>query len=425
MKKTVMLLASVLTLVFFLGPAYCLDAGNIEIHGFISQGYLLTDSNNYLAETEDGTFEFNEMGINFSTDLTDLLHIGVQLFARDLGTVGNDDVVLDWAYADYRWQDWLGLRAGRIKIDHGLYNETREMDMLRTGVMLPQSVYSELWRDSFSCINGAALYGYVPMSFVGRLAYNLQIGAMTFKEDSGFARTFAHRMNETLDISSMDADYAWFAGLHWHTPVPGLKTKFTAYDVQGMEADGNITVTLMDGSIVNSAVTYELAEKNGYVASLEYTWKNLILAAEYSEDNYQIKRDMEAEIQAQGNLPEGETLPEENPPPREGPPKKTSEGWYVSASYRFTDWFETALSYSEYYPDKDDKDGDTKKDHEHAFMSWLKTTTLSTRFDINDYWVLKLEASYNDGFGGINLADNPEELEPYWSLFAAKMTFSF
>ncbi len=418
MKKTHILLASLLTVAVFLSPAYSLDAGNIEIHGFISQGYLLTDTNNYLADTEDGTFEFNELGINFSTDLTDLLHIGVQLFARDLGTVGNDDVVLDWAYADYRWQDWLGLRAGRIKIDYGLYNETREVDMLRTGVMLPQSVYSELWRDSFSGINGAALYGYVPMSFMGRLAYNLQIGAMTFKEDSGFARTFAHRMNETLNISSMNSDYAWFADVQWNTPVPNLKTKFTAYDVEGMEADGNITVTMMDGSTVNSAVTYELAEKNGYVLSLEYIFKNLILAAEYSEDNYQIKTDMEAQIQAQGNPPEGGT------PPGDGPPKMTSEGWYISASYRFTDWFETALSYSEYYPNADDKDGQRKREGD-KFTSWLKTTTLSTRFDINDYWVLKLEASYNDGFGGINLADNPDGLEPYWSLFAAKMTFSF
>jgi hypothetical protein len=420
MKKIHILLASMLTVAVFLSPAYSIDAGNIEIHGFISQGYLLTDSNNYLAETEDGTFEFNELGINFSTDLTDLLHIGVQLFARDLGTVGNDDVVLDWAYADYRWQDWLGIRAGRIKIDYGLYNETREMDMLRTGVMLPQSVYSELWRDSFSCINGAALYGYIPVSFMGRLAYDLQIGAMTFKKDAGFTRAFAHRMNETLDISSMNSDYAWFADVQWNTPVPNLKTKFTAYDIEGMEADGNITVTMTDGSTVNSAVTYELKEKNGYVASLEYTWKNLILAAEYSEDNYQIEKDMEAQIQAQGNPPEGGV-----PPTGDGPPKMTSEGWYVSASYRFTDWFETALSYSEYYPNADDKDGEARKDHEHAFMSWLKTTTLSTRFDINDYWVLKLEASYNDGFGGINLADNPDELEPYWSLFAAKMTFSF
>ena len=192
-----------------------------------------------------------------------------------------------------------------------------------------------------------------------------------------------------------------------------------------MEADGNITVTLMDGSIVNSAVTYELAEKNGYVASLEYTWKNLILAAEYSEDNYQIKTDIEAQIQAQGTAREISLPAGENIPSGSGPPKMTSEGWYVSASYRFTDWFETALSYSEYYPNADDKDGEARKDHGHAFMSWLKTTTLSTRFDINDYWVLKLEASYNDGFGGINLADNPEELEPYWSLFAAKMTFSF
>ncbi|MDM8517439.1 hypothetical protein QUF76_14670 [Desulfobacterales bacterium HSG16] len=58
-------------------------------------------------------------------------------------------------------------------------------------------------------------------------------------------------------------------------------------------------------------------------------------------------------------------------------------------------------------------------------MFWLKTTTLSTRFDINEFWMLKIEGSYNDGFGGVNLAENDEELSPHWWLFGAKMTFSF
>ncbi len=78
------------------------DIEAITIHGFISQGYIQTNRNNFLAgNTEDGSFEFSEFGINFATDLSDRLHIGLQLFGRDLGNVGNNDITLDWAYADY------------------------------------------------------------------------------------------------------------------------------------------------------------------------------------------------------------------------------------------------------------------------------------------------------------------------------------
>lgn len=411
MKPKVIFLAIFMSAVF-VNTLQAIEAGNIEIHGFISQGYLRTDKNNYLADTEDGTFQFNEMGINFATDLTDTLHIGMQLFARDLGDVGNDDLLLDWAFADYRVRDWLGFRGGRIKIDYGLYNETREMDMLRTSVMLPQSVYPELWRNSFARINGLALYGYVPLGPGGTLGYNGQIGAMEFNADDGFSRSFAKRLDETLDISEMDADYGWFANLQWMTPLSGLKAKASYYEVRGLKADGRISMTTWEGELMESGVTYDVMEKDGYVLSLEYTWENLVLAAEFAEDDYLVMAEFD-------DMPEPDS--EMTLPPK-ARPKKTSQGWYVSGSYRFTDWSELGLSYSEYYPDADHKHGDQKK---HDFRAWLKTTTLSARFDINDYWVLKLETSYNDGFGGITLADNPDELEQYWYLFAAKMTFSF
>jgi len=47
------------------GMAFCHD--DVAIHGFISQGYLKSDHNDFLAETEKGSFQFNEMGLNFST----------------------------------------------------------------------------------------------------------------------------------------------------------------------------------------------------------------------------------------------------------------------------------------------------------------------------------------------------------------------
>jgi hypothetical protein len=430
MRRIIILFAVILGMNIIAGTGWAIDASGIEIHGFISQGYLLTDHNNYMANTEKGTFQFNEMGVNFSTEAADQLHLAMQIFARDLGDVGNNKVVLGYAYGDYRWKNWLGIRAGKIKLDYGLYNETREMDMLRTGVMLPQSVYSEMWRDSFSNINGIGVYGYAPGGMMGKFSYNFQIGAMEFDKDSGFAKSFSPRMNESLQLTSMDADYAWFGTLQWHTPVPGLKLKGTYYNIEGLEANGIISETNKDGTTINSSVKFDVVEKDGYVFSLEYSWKNLTLIAEYSEDSYQIDHTFESTVQSTAAAPvasgsPGGTSPDggnSSPPP---PPKHSSQGWYVSASYRFTDWLESALSYSEYYPDKDNKGGDNKPP-EARFSSWLKTTTFSTRFDINPYWVLKLEGSYNDGFGGINLAEtNANDLRAYWWLFAAKVTFSF
>ena len=65
--------------------------------------------------TEDGTFEFNEFGINFGKELTDKLRVSIQFFSKDLGSYGNNKVVLDYAFGDYRWKDWLGVRAGLLK----------------------------------------------------------------------------------------------------------------------------------------------------------------------------------------------------------------------------------------------------------------------------------------------------------------------
>jgi hypothetical protein len=47
----------------------------------------------------------------------------------------------DWFYLDYRFQDWFGLRAGRLKIPYGLHNEVQAIDSARVPVLLPQSVY--------------------------------------------------------------------------------------------------------------------------------------------------------------------------------------------------------------------------------------------------------------------------------------------
>src|SRR5580698_2804466 len=77
-------------------PARALQLGDpdnllsIDIHAFVTQGFILSRSNQYLAdETTHGSFQYSEVGLNFTKDLTDRLRLGLQLFAEDIGPTGN------------------------------------------------------------------------------------------------------------------------------------------------------------------------------------------------------------------------------------------------------------------------------------------------------------------------------------------------
>jgi len=386
--------------------------GGVNIHGFISQGYMKSQDNNYLAnDSSDGTFAFNEIGINFSKQLTDQLRIGLQLFSHDLGAIGNNDIILDWAFADYRWKDWLGLRAGKIKAPLGLYNETRDMDMLRTSILLPQSIYDENQRETYSSIIGAGLYGNIPVQHIGGISYYLLVGTNNISgdEDNGLVRQI-NSYPQFKVSGDPESDEIYVGALEWRPPVDGLLLKVTyrktSVDTPA-EATGQGDPPLPEGT----PVTFHVASSKQVVYSVEYTWNDLVLAAEWSNNRV----DPALIFETLGlTYPEG---------------LRKIRGQYVSASYRFNDWFEAGLYYSESYPDADDKDGDDQVASgmfARKIQAWQKDAALSLRFDINEYWVAKVEGHLMDGVAACLPMDNDiDDLEEDWYLFAAKLTFSF
>lgn len=91
---------------------------------------------------------------------------------------------------------------------------------------------------------------------------------------------------------------------------------------------------------------------------------------------------------------------------------KTS--YYFSAAYRFTEWFE-AGSYYSFGTADDDGSGDANE---------LTDITLSTRFDITDNMVFKLEAHSMDGLFGAQPGDDGST-DDKWMLYAAKVSYTF
>lgn len=145
----------------------------VQVHGFVSQGFVYTDQNNWLTmNTTQGSGAMTDMGLNMSSQITDKFRVGAQVYDRNLGQLGQWHPSLDWAVADYRFKNWLGIRAGKVKTTLGLYNDAQDLDFLHVFALLPQSVYPSDLRDTTIAHSGGDLYGNIPFHHhLGDLSY--------------------------------------------------------------------------------------------------------------------------------------------------------------------------------------------------------------------------------------------------------------
>jgi len=388
------------------------DIGNftLGIHGFLSQGYLKSDHNNFLAETEKGTFEFREYGVNASSYLTDQLRVGAQLFGRDFGDFGNDEIVLDWGFADYRFQDWLGLRAGRMKVLLGMYNETRDIDMVRTSVFLSESIYNDGFRESFTAVTGLEVYGTVLSDRLGSLSYQLQWGKLRVEKNGGISKYILNFF--PMEMHDVETSDVYLAGVELNpaAPLDGLRLRATwnAWDIDYTGTTTSAPFWSMQGVPPGIPLEYHAA-LDVTVLSAEYRWRNLVVAAEtFAPANY--ANSLKSPLLG--------TLVDDAP---------DKVGYYASVAYGLTDWLELGVAYSEYYNNEFDKDGELLHGNSGnpKYTAWLKDWTLSTRFDFAENWVVKLEGHIMDGADILLIADNPDGIEEHWFLFGGKVTYNF
>jgi len=409
-------------------------AENIFLHGFVSQGYLNTSENDYLVpRSVHGTAAFTEAAITVTATPMDRLRVGIQFLGRNFGNMGNDQVLIDWAYGDYRWKDQLGFRAGKVKMPFGLYNEGRDVDMLRTSIFLPQSIYNEKMRDLILAYEGAGAYGNFDMHGAGELDYHVYVGTLSVPDTgTGFWRDIFSSTSKDLEplvglavdndygnspgtaeasFRSMDdvgVSFPWIYGgaVNWYTPLTGLRFGSAAmvgryniqtvlrYDVDIPDDPGN------NGAGYHPyAIDIDQTHKINHITtfSAEYVRNDLTLAAEYYHDDFN---------------------------------NNTTRGWYVLAGNRFS----RLLSLSVYFSDAEPIGGDDAKSLLKLsglpdYYGWQRDLTISSRFDLTDFWLFKLEYHFIDGVALTqprtreeNLAD---PLEQHWGMFVAKTTFHF
>ncbi len=397
-KNTRKLLAAALALApcAKASPALAADLGpsdslaSVEVHAFASQGFILTNNNNsYLAaDTTHGSFQFSELGVNLTKSLTDRFRVGLQLFAQDLGPTGNYNIKADWFYLDYRFNNWVGVRAGRVKIPFGLYNDSADIDSARVAVLLPQSVYPEENRNYLLAQTGGEVYGYANMHAAGALDYRAYGGTIFLDTTS--------TTPSPLQIQSFNVPYVVGGRLLWETPLEGLRV---GASVQALRLDATIAPTAESPTARPVAANVQIPAVLA-VGSAEYVAGDLLLAAEYSRW-YISENSSNAAI-----FPASPTV--------------TSERAYAMATYRASRWLQPGVYYSVMFPDVDQRSGRANVQHDVS-------TTL--RFDLNAFWLVKAEAHYMIGTAGLDPTLNGgtplSALQQSWGVFLLKTTAYF
>jgi hypothetical protein len=427
--RPVLLTGAALLVVVSSRPAGAEELGGVTFHGFASQGYLKSSDNRYLSvRTDEGSFAFTEVGLNFSIEPTNRLRVASQLLARDLGAQGNTQVVLDWGLGDYRIRDWFGVRAGRIKAPIGLYNILTDADVARPEILQPGGFYAAERRDVTNAVDGGGVYGTVNLGGAGYLAYDALFGTLQIDETYLLTRLVREgsatlvRPLTAAGFSQLDygvgevtgsAKWTYTAFVEWRPPVAGLRFAFSAGGVD-IDFSGLTTFTgFRAGAPVALGVRstfHRTTETPQSVVSGEYTRGGLRLSAEYSWNKN------ETAVNLQG-------LPFAVP---DRVIVASPETTYGQVAYRFNEHVQLSGYYAVYYSDADDKDGARfVAQGQPAHAAWSKDLAFTARVDINPHWLFKAEVHDFNGTANLSPVENPDPTQEDWTLVVLKMTFHF
>lgn len=390
----------VVTLVLTAIPAMAqsLDDLNIQIHGYATQGFLYSTQNNlFTTSSSDGSPAWTEAVVNITSQPQPKLRIGVQARYFMLGNQGNT-ITLDWASADYKFNDKFGVRFGRVKVPSNLFNEIQDIDPSYVWALLPQSVYPLTDRDGLLSQYGGIAYGTLKLGTgLGKLEYRGWGGEQVIPADDGY---FIGMREAGLALPNGLSGTGIGGALHWRAPLTGLM--LGASDIKKQ-----LWSSVMTGG-AGGPGTMKTLPFNEWAVFGIYEKDKIMVAGEYNRLNPPITF----------NFP---GIPGVTPMPLVVPFPVDKRQWYAMASYKVTGKL-TAGIYDSQQVNKALPIGSVRD-----AMDWA----VSGRYDFNPFLYAKAEEHFIGGTGndvyydtGLN-SINPGGINPTTKLTILKIGVSF
>ena len=130
-----------------------------QVHGYLSQGYAISSDYPVLGIPTAGTTDWRRAALQIRMVPNDQDQLVVQMRERRLGTspvtpLGDESIALDWAFAQHTFGQYA-LRAGRMPIPRGIYNQIRDVGIINPFYRAPYNFYTE----SFETVEGLQASG--------------------------------------------------------------------------------------------------------------------------------------------------------------------------------------------------------------------------------------------------------------------------
>ena len=373
------------------GEEFTLADPQLQFHGFLTQAYVHTTDNNFFGDSEDGSVEFRELGINASYRFNPQLLASAQVLSRVAGEMYDGSPTVDYAQIDYQLSmdehQRLGLILGRYKNPLGLYNETRDVAATRPGIFMPQAIYWDRVRNMVLSNDGLRL-SLERNSAMHR--FDLQLMAGKTPIDENVEKTYLPPMLG----ASMEQD--------------GLTTGGRLlYEWDG----GRFRLALSSALLTLDGKTGMLPEGS---IDIDY-W---VLSAQYNEGPWRLTAEyMEEPLDYSGFAGLFDSA------------DTTVDGYYLQGDYRLHSDWELMLRYEESHYDKHDHNGRERSRMtglpQHTFYS--KLWTLGLLWEPTENLMLRAEFSQVEGTIFLSNLDNPDPANTIkdWNLFSLLVSYSF
>ncbi len=389
----------------------------VDIHGFVSQGLLVSNKNTFLADnSREGSLELREMGLNFQKEVGDRIRVGAQLLSRDVGVYGNNKVVLDWAYGEFKIHDMLRISAGRVKNQLGFYTDVQDFDFLTPWALLPSYFYDKGLRSLSANTDGIKVSGNIDVKKGGSFDYSFTYGFLDLGKETDIE---AYGKTLGVDLSNASVKNTFLTHLMYNTPIEGLKVNLSHLYLNDLSYKD---VPKGTNPFNGNAITADAIQSNHwFFAGLQYQHSYFDIVAEYhlratKGDVTVFNMPISPTIQSMTIKMDADTI--------------VRQGGYIGLNIKPIDWFSFGGYYQMYWHDT--HISDNEGDNANPVISELSETSninndvaITASFNILGNFILKVEGHFVKGTAMLSTEQNPDGLEDRWQYGVAKLTYNF
>lgn len=297
------------------------NAEELKIHGFVAQGLIQAQDSNFVQDDGEVSLKLTELGINASYKINNQLRVAGQGVYLNGGNRYPEGVRIDYLFVEWQFlsnADWqLKFQLGRNKNYHWLYSSTRDVPHTRPSVILPQSMYFDVFRDFALGVDGIVVVANTQNSW-GEWDLNFSFGSIPVSDKQRNNLLGNHASGELKHDKDKQVSVYW-------------RPKFTQWQF-GL-------------SLLDVEFSYDAANNDIFYDGVNKT-QRINLHFLYQSENWEVAAELVKEMpELQGLFTPSFRL------------KTASEGGYIQGRYFLDPQFSLMTRLDLYDKDRDDRSG--------------------------------------------------------------------